>query len=367
MEGLESYAPKAFYAEGTHLRYDWFDMNFLEQLWAIARNTLLESIRQPIALVVVLAGVLLVIMSNPFSAYTMTDDNRMFVDIGLSTVFVAGAILSALLATNVLAREIENRTVLTVVSKPVARSTFLMGKYLGIAGTLTLCLLFLSLVFLLVDLHGVMDTAATPFHLPVILFGFLALLVALGVALWCNFFYHQSFTAVFITLGVVTLAIAYALALLFGPDFKSVAISASFEPELLKAVGLVIVAVLVMASISLAASTRLGQVVTLTGTLGLLILGLLSDWLFAREIVRLEKFMTVAGDAASAADHAWLFTCKAMYAIVPNFQMFWMIDAVNQRHTIPFDYLGYALIYAAAMTMAALAIGTALFQRREVG
>ena len=107
-------------------------MSLLEQLLAIMRNTFLESIRQPVVLVVCVAATILIVLTNPFSAWTMQDDQRMFVDIGLSTVFLATAVLAAFLATNVLSREIENRTVLTVVSKPVPRPIFIVGKFHGL-------------------------------------------------------------------------------------------------------------------------------------------------------------------------------------------------------------------------------------------
>ena len=147
-------------------------MAVFEQLLAIARNTLFESIRQPILLVVLVVCTILVILSNPFSAYTLQDDQRMFVDIGLSTIFIGGAILAAFVASNVLTREIDNRTVLTVVSKPVARPVFVIGKYLGVAGAQVLVIAFLALVFMMVEIHGVQQTVTTPYHLPVILLGF---------------------------------------------------------------------------------------------------------------------------------------------------------------------------------------------------
>jgi ABC-type transport system involved in multi-copper enzyme maturation permease subunit len=87
----------------------------LEQLLAIIRNTFFESIRQPVVLVVLLVATLLLIISNPLAAFTMEDDQRMLVDIGLATIFVAGALLAALVATGVLTREIENKTALTVI------------------------------------------------------------------------------------------------------------------------------------------------------------------------------------------------------------------------------------------------------------
>ena len=90
-----------------------------QQLLAITRNTFFESIRQPIMLVVLVAATVLIVLSNPLSAFTMDENQRMLVDIGLATVFLAGAVLAAFIATNVLGREIENKTALTVISKPV--------------------------------------------------------------------------------------------------------------------------------------------------------------------------------------------------------------------------------------------------------
>src|SRR6476619_3674644 len=97
-----------------------------EQLLAISRNTFFESIRQPIVLVLLIVAALAILLSNPLSSFTMEDDQRMYVDLGLATVFLAGTLLAAFIATGVLTREIENRTVLTVVSKPVGRPLFII-------------------------------------------------------------------------------------------------------------------------------------------------------------------------------------------------------------------------------------------------
>jgi len=58
---------------------------------------------------------------------------------------------------------------------------------------------------------------------------------------------------------------------------------------------------------------------------------------------------------------------KAGYAVLPNFQVLWLSDAVTQDIVIPAGFLlrsvGYGLLYA----VAALAVGVALFQRRDLG
>ncbi|MBU3728856.1 MAG: ABC transporter permease [Phycisphaerales bacterium] len=341
-------------------------MVFLEQLWAIARNTFLECIRQPVTLVVVIAACLLVVLSNPFSAFTLEDDQRMYVDIGLSTIFMSGTVLSAFLATSVIDREIGNRTVLTVVSKPVARATFVLGKYLGLAFALVAAVGVPALVFAIVEVHGVIQTAATPVRWPAVAFGAGAVAIATGAAVWANYFYGKSFPATLIVLALPLLAVAYVLSMVFDPAWAAVPIADEFRPEVWIAAGLMVVGLLILAAISVAASTRLGQVPTIVITIGFLLAGLLSDWMLGRRIAAFEKAMA-AGDALPSGGPALYWLCKAAYAAIPNFQVFWVVDAVNQNQSIPGEYLANALPYAAAMVAVALALAVALFQRREVG
>lgn len=58
--------------------------------------------------------------------------------------------------------------------------------------------------------------------------------------------------------------------------------------------------------------------------------------------------------------------CRVAYAIVPDFQVFWLADALTQKREIPFSYFAAVLPYGVLMIAASLAIATLLFQRREV-
>ncbi|MDP7071248.1 MAG: hypothetical protein QF561_07895, partial [Phycisphaerales bacterium] len=70
--------------------------------------------------------------------------------------------------------------------------------------------------------------------------------------------------------------------------------------------------------------------------------------------------------AANGEIFGWTLL-KMGYAVLPNFQVLWLSDAVTQDIVIPTGFLarsvGYGLIYAAA----ALALGVAMFQRRDLG
>ena len=352
------------------IEYISFPMTFIEQLLAIARNTFFECVRQPISLIILIASVLLVVISNPLSAFTMSDDQRMYVDMGLSTVFMSGAILAAFLATTVVNQEILNRTVLLVISKPVPRLTFILGKYLGVTIALIATTIVPAAAFLLVEVHGVMQTAKTSYRWPCIVFGGLAVAITIGTATWCNFFYGKSFAAIMVLLGGPLLLIAYVLSMFFSFDWSSISASSEFRYELIVAILLMFLSLGIISAISVAVSTRLGQVLTIGITIAILVLGLLSDWIFARKILALEQLIALrnaAGGSFFDGDHLALWAYKAGYSILPNFQVFWAVDAINQEKPIPFEYISLVVPYAFLMTVAALALATAMFQRREVG
>ena len=77
-----------------------------KQILTIARNTFFESVRQPIVLVLILTATLLLLLASPLSAFTMENDQRMLIDIGLATVFMIGMLLSIFVASTVLGEEI---------------------------------------------------------------------------------------------------------------------------------------------------------------------------------------------------------------------------------------------------------------------
>jgi hypothetical protein len=109
-------------------------------------------------------------------------------------------------------------------------------------------------------------------------------------------------------------------------------------------------------------------VLTVAVTLGIFMIGMLSDWLFGRPAKALAEIVQRDGSGAlSASEHVWLFASKALHTVVPNFQMFWLSDALTQKSHIPASYMLTLVIYGLLLIVATLAIAVALFQRREVG
>jgi len=326
-------------------------------LLAIARNAFLESIRQPIFAVLLVVGILAMVLNVNLAAFTLEDDNKLLIDLGLSTLFLAGLLLAAFTATGVLTREIENKTVLTVVSKPVPRAAVVAGKYLGVAAAITLAYWVLAVVFLLAVRHRVQTSVRMDetFDLPVLVFSLLFGGGATLVAAAANYLYRRPFPSVFAASLAIGLSLALGLVWCIDREWAFQSPATDFNPQLMIALGLVLQAILVLAAVAIAASTRLGQVMTLMACVGAFLLGLVSEYFL--------------GTVVSGGDRpGWLRALLwPVYAAVPNLQFFWPADALTQGHEITLAYFGTASLYAACVIGALVSLAVLLFQRRDVG
>lgn len=283
------------------------------QFLAIVRNTFVESLRQPIFFVLVMAGGIMQVMNLLLSAYSMgyttetevSKDDKLLLDMGLATVLGVATLLAAFVATNVLAREIENKTALTVISKPVGRPLFILGKYIGAAGAIVVAVLILLVFLSFAIRHEVMSTARDNLDLVVILFGGLAVLTSIGLGIWCNFFYGWSFPATAIGTLLPTSIAAYVVTLFVGEGFALQSPAEQFKPQIMIASACLIMAMLVLTAVAVACSTRLGHVMTVVVCAGIFLLGLLSNHLLGRhafENRHIAQVEAVAFEAGRTTD-----------------------------------------------------------------
>ncbi len=325
---------------------------------AIARNSFLESIRQPIFCVLLLAGMLAMTLNVSLAGFTLEDDNKILVDLGLSTLFLSGLLLAAFTAAGVLSREIDNRSVVTVVSKPVSRSAVVLGKYLGVAGALAVGCWSLTVFFLLTVRHRVPTDGATDsgFDGPVLLFGFLAAGTAVAVAAAANYLRGRSFSSVFVVMQAVTATAALAASWSIDKAWRLQSPAAEWDPQLAIAAALVFEAILVLAAVAIATSTRCGQLLTLMACVGVFLAGLVSEY-FLGTIINQP-----GGRLPLLRWLAW-----PAYAALPNMQFFWQADALTQGQIISPHHFGRVTLYAVAMLVAWLSLAVLLFQTRDVG
>lgn len=449
----------------------------LNQIATIARTTFIEAIRQPIYFFMIVLSGMFQILNTWATGFSMDRetvgeleaDNKLLFDIGLSTIFGCGVILAAFISSATISREIENKTALTVISKPVHRATLVMGKYLGVTAAILMATVVMLIFLLLGIRHGVLTTAADNIDGPVWVFTIGATLLAISLSAFANFFYGWSFTQCASLLTPVLFVLAYLGVLGLGKDWEWQSLATDFKPKVTLACVVLAMAVLVLTSISVAASTRFGQVMTLAVTAGVFVAGLVSnhflgtraveneligyvesvsiqdptdlnmDKLGSRATVLLEgpprievptgasfyygpnpnglalavpEHAPFVGDPQAdgllsssvapamiieqsdgqefvirliggqrlsiarppeAGDAVFITPTQinpitfAAWAALPNMQHFWLIDAITQNRPIPAGYVLLAGLYAICQIGAFLAIGVALFERRDMG
>src|SRR4030065_1858585 len=100
----------------------------MNKLFTIAKNTFIETLRQPVYAVIVVAALLLFFISPSLTMYTMSDDNKLLREIGLSTLFLASLFIAIFSASGAVADEIKNKTIVTVLSKPVQCTIIIIAK-----------------------------------------------------------------------------------------------------------------------------------------------------------------------------------------------------------------------------------------------
>lgn len=325
----------------------------MTKLLAIAANTFVETIRQPIYGILMWVAAFWVAFAAPsLAGFTLESegDLKLAKDVGLATLLLYGLFASVFSATSVITREIEAHTVLTVVSKPVSRPLFLLGKYLGICAAVLVGYYFLCLMYFLMIRHGTMPTASDKYDQPVLLLGGLAVGISLLAATFGNYVYGWHFTAALTAWVVPLLSLALGLVLCISPEWKLQTPGKDFSDlQVLYAVTMTFCGVLILTAFAVALATRFSQVLTLVLCAGVYVVGLLSDYYFGRP---------------AGGDGGWLYS--VLYGAVPNFQFFWAGDALTQELTIPLAQVGRVAAYAVLYSLGVLSLGVALFQTREV-
>ena len=322
------------------------------KLLAISHNTFTQTIRQPIFFVLMLIMFFVLVMTLPLANWAMSTDyhesnQKMLESTGMSTLLVMALLAAAFGASAVLSREIEDKTALTVISKPVSRATFVFGKFLGVGGAILLFYYLGSLVYLMTVRHRVMPAASDPYDWPVIVLGFSALALTLTIAVAGNVLFAWTFTSTVVITLALCLSTAMGLITFVDKGWAIIPFGQGLGSQLLIGLVLLFMAVLIFVAVAITASTRLGQVMTLNVCLAVFVLG----------SAKASIFGPLADSTVLARPLGWIF---------PNLEYFYPLDAIAADKTIPLAYVGSTAVYCACFGVGVLAIGAALFQGRQL-
>jgi ABC-type transport system involved in multi-copper enzyme maturation permease subunit len=115
---------------------------------AVAFNTFKEAIRDRILYLLLFFSVLFIIFSRILAILTVGDRIKIIKDVGLASISLFGALMAILMGTGLVYKEIDKKTIFTLLAKPLHRYQFLLGKFFGLVLTLLIMLGLMSLVFL---------------------------------------------------------------------------------------------------------------------------------------------------------------------------------------------------------------------------
>ncbi|HEX6985997.1 MAG TPA: ABC transporter permease subunit, partial [Planctomycetaceae bacterium] len=118
------------------------------RLGMIAAATFKEAIRQPLFLLLVALSIVVLIVNTFLPFFSLGEDVKMLKDCGLATLLISGLLLAVWTASTSIADEIEGKTAMTLLSKPITRRQFVLGKYLGIMESVLLLLAVAGAVLL---------------------------------------------------------------------------------------------------------------------------------------------------------------------------------------------------------------------------
>ncbi|MGD0093912.1 MAG: ABC transporter permease subunit [Planctomycetota bacterium] len=327
----------------------------IKRIWAVALLTSTEGLRQPVFFLLFAAAAALTALAPNFSFFHLGEEAKMIVDLGLSTVLTFSTLLALLTASSTVTDEIEGRTALTMLSKPLRREEFLLGKYLGVACTSCALVVLSSPVLLVTFRSQRYDTLQEPtarFALGVVL-GLAVGFLLFGVLLVLRLFFNRGVSL----LAAFWLAYAAATAFVFLYLGAKAAPTVKWEWRILAGLFDTCLHTCVISAAAVALATRLTLVQTAVGTAGFFLLGHASGALVApfRDAHRqLSALGTV------------------LRALLPDLDQFNITDAlatayIDKPVPIPWDILAGSALYALLYCTALLALGSALFSRRELG
>ena len=106
------------------------------RIWTIAKNTFRESVRDKVLYVLLFFAAATIFGSKALAWISVGQDIKIITDFTLKATSIFGVLIAIFVGTNLVYKEIDKRTLYTILSQPMHRYEFILGKYLGLMGLL---------------------------------------------------------------------------------------------------------------------------------------------------------------------------------------------------------------------------------------
>ncbi|MBE6377922.1 MAG: hypothetical protein E7051_03770 [Lentisphaerae bacterium] len=312
----------------------------MAHLYRIAVNSFREALREPVYFLM-LFGALLLIGHYPWmTLFVFREQLKLVLDGAMATTMFFSLAVSVLCATTTISREMRNGTVLLLLSKPITRLSFVLGKVAGIVAASVLFCLICNCASV-ISIYIAVDQFRMEMGLYVAFIILVFLACVAGMVM--NYLRGTSFSeySVYAVLLLVAGMMIYCFKFQPHPEMSMVNLS--------KALILLFPAVVVMSVLAVGFATRFDVVPSMCFCSLLFFLGLISSYLFG----------------GTYTDPALDIVFSLFYAAIPNWQYFWMADAMAVNSTIPLSYVWWSIGYAAVYSVVVTVWAVVFFQNRE--
>lgn len=309
-------------------------------LYRIAVNSFREALREPVYFLM-LFGALLLIGHYPWmTLFVFREQLKLVVDSAMATTMLFSLAVCVLCATSTVSREMRNGTVLLLLSKPITRWSFILGKICGIvAASLLFC--WTCSCASVISVYVAVDQFRMETGLYFAFVGLVFLACIAGMVLnylkGCSFSEYSAYAGAILMFGMTVFCWKFQP----HPELSLM--------DLGKALILLSPAVLIMAVMAVGFASRFDVVPSMCLCTLFFFLGLISSYLFGGKVE----------DPALAA------LSSLLYAAIPNWQFFWMADALAVNRNIPGYYVWWAVGYAVIYSVVIAVWAVVFFQNRE--
>ena len=126
----------------------WFPFTIpsMYRTWVILRHTFMDSVVQPIYSMLLILGIVVLVIFSALPFFTLGEDAVMFKSVSLDVIHLLVLVATLFATSKCIFEEIEDRSMLTLMSKPVSKWEVLLGKYLGIIAAALLAVVGLGVV-----------------------------------------------------------------------------------------------------------------------------------------------------------------------------------------------------------------------------
>lgn len=110
----------------------------MSKILAVAANTAREAVRDRILYLLLFFSIVMMAASGVLSHLAIGEPEKIILDVGLGSISFFSVLMAAFMGIGLISKEIERRTIYAVVTKPIGRGAFVVGKFLGMLGTIGL-------------------------------------------------------------------------------------------------------------------------------------------------------------------------------------------------------------------------------------